>query len=101
MENGKQENITDKISELQKQIKENPTDILLQDKLGNLLIENNQFLEAAKLFSKIAIFYTNKVTYLKALTMCNKASYIESLNQEAIKKAKELYSLLGISIDKK
>jgi uncharacterized protein HemY len=100
MKDIKSENIVSKINELQKQIKENPNDILLQDKLGNLLIENHQFLEAAKLFAKIANFYSNKVVHLKALTVCSKASYIESLNQEAIKKIEELYSLLGISRSK-
>src|SRR5882672_12470050 len=94
-----QGNITHAISEYQKVIKEDPTDLPLVNTLGDLYVRIGNIPEAIKCFTRLAESYDNGGFVVRAIAMYKKVSKIDPGQVQALYRLADLYLRQGLISD--
>ena len=91
--------ISHAISEYQKLIKEDPTDLPLVNTLGDLYVRLGNIPEAVKCFTRLAESYDNGGFVVRAIAMYKKVSKIEPAQLQALSRLADLYLRQGLVSD--
>jgi tetratricopeptide (TPR) repeat protein len=91
--------ISHAITEYQKLIKEDPTDLPLVNTLGDLYVRIGNIPEAVKCFTKLAESYDNGGFVVRAIAMYKKVSKIEPTQVQALSRLADLYLRQGLISD--
>jgi pilus assembly protein FimV len=89
------------VKEYQKLVDDNPRDMNLVNKLGDLLLRAGKNQEALKQFMRIADFFAKDGFHLKAIAMYKKISKIDPSNLECQQRLALLYQEQGLSTEAK
>ncbi|PYV45347.1 MAG: hypothetical protein DMG06_02765 [Acidobacteria bacterium] len=87
------------ISEYQKLIKEDPTDLPLVNTLGDLYVRIGNIPEAVKCFTRLAESYDNGGFVVRAIAMYKKVSKIDPAQLQALSRLADLYLRQGLISD--
>jgi len=93
--------ITEAVKEYQKLADDNPRDMNVVNKLGDLLVRAGRNGEALKHFVRIADFYARDGFFLKAIAMYKKVTKLDPANVESQQRLAAMYSQQGLSSDAK
>src|SRR5580765_36319 len=93
--------MTEAIAEYKKLADDNPRDMNVVNKLGDLLVRAGKVPDALRLFLRIADFYARDGFFLKAIAMYKKICKIEPKNLECQQKLAELYQQQGLATEAK
>ena len=91
--------ISHAISEYQKLIKEDPTDLPLVNTLGDLYVRIGNIPEAIKCFTRLAESYDNGGFVVRAIAMYKKVSKIDPGQVQALHRLADLYLRQGLISD--
>jgi len=91
--------ISHAISEYQKLIKEDPTDLPLVNTLGDLYVRIGNIPEAIKCFTRLAESYDNGSFVVRAIAMYKKVSKIDPGQLQALQRLADLYLRQGLISD--
>src|SRR5262245_48152132 len=91
--------ISHAITEYQKLIKEDPTDLPLVNTLGDLYVRIGNIPEAVKCFTRLAESYDNGVFVVRAIAMYKKCSKIDLGQIPALHRLADLYLRQGLISD--
>src|SRR5436309_4521921 len=91
--------ISHAISEYQKLIKEDPTDLPLVNTLGDLYVRIGNVPEAIKCFTRLAESYDNGGFVVRAIAMYKKVSKIDPGQVQALYRLADLYLRQGLISD--
>lgn len=91
--------ISHAISEYQKLIKEDPTDLPLVNTLGDLYVRIGNIPEAVKCFTRLAESYDNGGFVVRAIAMYKKVSKIDPGQIQALSRLADLYLRQGLNSD--
>jgi len=91
--------ISHAISEYQKLIKEDPTDLPLVNTLGDLYVRIGNIPEAVKCFTRLAESYDNGGFVVRAIAMYKKVSKIDPGQMQALSRLADLYLRQGLNSD--
>lgn len=91
--------ISHAISEYQKLIKEDPTDLPLVNTLGDLYVRIGNISEAVRCFGRLAESYDNGGFVVRAIAMYKKVSKIDPGQIQALTRLADLYLRQGLNSD--
>ncbi len=91
--------ISHAISEYQKLIKEDPTDLPLVNTLGDLYVRLGNIPEAVKCFTRLAESYDNGGFVVRAIAMYKKVSKIDPAQVQSLTRLADLYLRQGLNSD--
>ncbi len=91
--------ISHAISEYQKLIKEDPTDLPLVNTLGDLHVRIGNIAEAVKCFTRLAESYDNGGFVVRAIAMYKKVCKIDLTQVQALTRLADLYVRQGLMSD--
>jgi tetratricopeptide (TPR) repeat protein len=91
--------ISHAISEYQKLIKEDPTDLPLVNTLGDLYVRIGNIPEAVKCFTRLAESYDNGGFVVRAIAMYKKVGKIDPAQIQALSRLADLYLRQGLNSD--
>jgi tetratricopeptide (TPR) repeat protein len=89
------------VAEYKKLADDNPRDMNVVNKLGDLLVRAGKVPDALKQFLRIADFYARDGFFLKAIAMYKKICKIDPKNLECQQKLAELYQQQGLTTEAK
>lgn len=89
------------VKEYQKLADDNPRDMNVVNKLGDLLVRAGRNAEALKHFVRIADFYARDGFFLKAIAMYKKVTKLDPANVESQQRLAAMYSQQGLASDAK
>ena len=89
------------IAEFKKLADDNPRDMNVVNKLGDLLVRAGKVPDALRQFLRIADFYARDGFFLKAIAMYKKICKIDPKNLECQQKLAELYQQQGLATEAK
>jgi len=89
------------IAEYKKLADDNPRDMNVVNKLGDLLVRAGKVPDALRQFLRIADFYARDGFFLKAIAMYKKICKIDPKNLECQRKLAELYQQQGLATEAK
>ena len=89
------------VKEYQKLVDDNPRDMNLVNKLGDLLLRAGKNQDALKQFMRIADFFAKDGFHLKAIAMYKKISKIDPSNMECQQRLATLYHEQGLATEAK
>jgi tetratricopeptide (TPR) repeat protein len=93
--------MTEAVAEYKKLADDNPRDMNVVNKLGDLLVRAGKVPDALKQFLRIADFYARDGFFLKAIAMYKKICKIDPKNIECQQKLAELYQQQGLTTEAK
>jgi tetratricopeptide (TPR) repeat protein len=91
--------ISHAITEYQKLIKEDPTDLPLVNTLGDLYVRIGNVAEAVKCFTRLAESYDNGGFVVRAIAMYKKVSKIDPGQIQSLSRLADLYLRQGLNSD--
>ena len=91
--------ISHAITEYQKLIKEDPTDLPLVNTLGDLYVRIGNVAEAVKCFTRLAESYDNGGFVVRAIAMYKKVSKIDAGQIQSLSRLADLYLRQGLNSD--
>src|SRR5262245_51711610 len=93
--------LAEAVAEYRKLADDNPRDMNVVNKLGDLLVRVGKVQDALKQFLRIADFYARDGFFLKAIAMYKKICKIDPKNLECQQKLAELYQQQGLTTEAK
>ena len=89
------------ITEYKKLADDNPRDMNVFNKLGDLCVRAGKNQDAIRYFLRIAEFYASDGFFLKAIAMYKKVSKLDPSNMDCLQKLASLYLKQGLTIEAK
>jgi tetratricopeptide (TPR) repeat protein len=89
------------ITEYKKLAEDNPRDMNVFNKLGDLCVRVGKNQDAIRYFLRIADFYSSDGFFLKAIAMYKKVSKLDPSNMDCLQKLAGLYLKQGLTIEAK
>ncbi len=89
------------IVEFKKLAEDNPRDMNIVNKLGDLCVRAGKNQDAIRYFLRIAEFYAGDGFFLKAIAMYKKVSKLDPANMDCLEKLAGLYQQQGLTIEAK
>jgi tetratricopeptide (TPR) repeat protein len=93
--------IPEAISEYKKLAEDNPRDMNVYNKLGDLYLRAGKNQDAIRYFLRIAEFYAADGFFLKAIAMYKKVNKLDPANMDCLQKLAALYLQQGLTIEAK
>jgi tetratricopeptide (TPR) repeat protein len=93
--------IPEAITEFKKLAEDNPRDMNIANKLGDLFLRAGKNQDAIRYFLRIAEFYAGDGFFLKAIAMYKKISKLDPANMDCLEKLAGLYQQQGLTIEAK
>jgi tetratricopeptide (TPR) repeat protein len=93
--------IADAITAYKKLAEDNPRDMNVFNKLGDLCVRANKGQDAIRYFLRIAEFYAKDGFLLKAIAMYKKICKLDPSNMDSVQKLAGLYQQQGLTIEAK
>ncbi len=93
--------IPEAIGEFRKLAEDNPRDMNIFNKLGDLCVRAGKNQDAIRYFLRIAEFYASDGFFLKAIAMYKKVSKLDPANMDCLQKLASLYLKQGLTIEAK
>jgi tetratricopeptide (TPR) repeat protein len=93
--------IVEAIAEYKKLIEDNPRDMNVINKMGDLCVRAGKTQDAIRYFLRIAEFYSSDGFFLKAIAMYKKVSKLDPANMDCYQKLAGLYQQQGLTIEAK
>ena len=93
--------LVEAIAEFKKLAEDNPRDMNVINKLGDLCARAGKNPDAIRYFLRIAEFYADDGFYLKAIAMYKKVSKLDPSNMECLQHLAALYQQQGLTIEAK
>ncbi|HKN47002.1 MAG TPA: tetratricopeptide repeat protein [Candidatus Polarisedimenticolia bacterium] len=93
--------IPEAIAEFRKLADDNPRDMNIFNKLGDLCVRAGKSQDAIRYFLRIAEFYASDGFFLKAIAMYKKVSKLDPANMDCLQKLASLYLKQGLTIEAK
>jgi tetratricopeptide (TPR) repeat protein len=93
--------IADAITAYKKLAEDNPRDMNVFNKLGDLCVRANKSQDAIRYFLRIAEFYAKDGFLLKAIAMYKKICKLDPSNMDCVQKLAGLYQQQGLTIEAK
>ncbi|MGH9750823.1 MAG: tetratricopeptide repeat protein, partial [Candidatus Polarisedimenticolia bacterium] len=87
------------IAEFRKLADDNPRDMNIVNKLGDLCVRAGKNQDAMRYFLRIAEFYAADGFYLKAIAMYKKVTKLDPANMDCLQKLASLYQQQGLTIE--
>src|SRR6266581_4239085 len=87
------------ITEYKKLADDNPRDMNVFNKLGDLCVRAGKNQDAIRYFLRIAEFYASDGFFLKAIAMYKKVSKLDPNNMDCLQKLASLYLKQGLTIE--
>src|SRR5438876_9409224 len=89
------------ITEYKRLAEDNPRDMNVFNKLGDLCVRAGKNQDGIRYFLRIADFYASDGFFLKAIAMYKKISKLDPSNMDSLQKLAELYQKQGLTIEAK
>src|SRR5262245_479796 len=89
------------VKEYQKVAEDNPRDMNVMNKLGDLLVRAGRNAEALRYFVRIADFYARDGFFLKAIAMYKKVTKLDPANVESQQRLAAMYKEQGLATEAK
>src|SRR5207249_5138788 len=93
--------IPEAIAEFRKLAEDNPRDMNVINKLGDLCVRAGKTQDAIRYFLRIAEFYASDGFFLKAIAMYKKVSKLDPANVDCQQRLAGLYQQQGLTIEAK
>jgi tetratricopeptide (TPR) repeat protein len=93
--------IPEAIGEYKKLAQDNPSDMNVVNKLGDLCVRAGKSQDAMRYFLRIAEYYASDGFFLKAIAMYKKVSKLDPSNMDCLQKLAGLYLQQGLTIEAK